>query len=636
MRRIAASLVRVILITAVVTATAAAAQEGAVDFTSPRWEIAAGRIVDVLGRKAFMGAAALKDAEFGNGVIEFDVAATTDRARSYPGVTFRSRPGGNWERIYIRPHRSALYNDVVQYVAAFNGVDSWQLYNGPGATAMAVIPVNQWLHVKIEVAGDQARVFLGGQETPVLVVPHLKHGASRGGVGVMGPADGSAYFSNFSYRADETLSFPTAAHVDAVPGVIRNWRISKPFPALGVDLEKTPEAQKLGDPAWKDLEAEPGGLVDISRLYPRSGRPDLVFARAVIQSAGEETRKFDLGYSDIVTVFLNGRPVFQGNSQYQGRDQSFLGVVGWFDSVFLPLRKGANELTLAVAEVSGGWGFMVRGGQAVYAVEGAKKLWETPKTFLSPESVAFDPVRNCLYVSNFEPANPSGAEGKQAIARMTLDGAIEDPAWVKGVANPSGLVVVGDKLYAVERKAIAEIDILQAKVVGRFPIPGAGLPNDIAVGPDGALYVSDSNRAAIFKCQAGKVELWLQDARIARPNGLAFDDQDLIVGANADGCLKAVSLATKEIRTIADLGVGVIDGIACLGSGTYLVSHNEGRLFRVTTDGQVVKLIDQTVVGQNIADFAYLPSRRLIVFPTWTDNRVAAYSLSLPTVSGGR
>ena len=603
------------------------AQENGIAFDSGRWDVSGGRIVDVLGRKAFMGSATLKDVEFENGIIEFDIAATTDRARSYPGVLFRTNPDGSWERFYIRPHRSALYGDVIQYVAAFNGVDSWQLYNGPGATAPAVIPVNQWLHIRIEVSGVQARVFLGNAPLPALVVTDLKHGLRKGGIGIMGPADGTAYFSNFSYRTGEVPAFDAPPPVDLVPGIVRDWRISKVFPVSAVDLETPLNNQKLGGMDWTNVSGGPDGLIDISRYRVRSSVADVVYARTVLRADKDEICKFDIGYSDIVAVFLNGRPVFSGNSQYQGRDSSFLGIVGWFDSVFLPLKKGENELTLAVAEVSGGWGFMVRDGSAVIAEKGVVKIWETPKQLLIPESAACDPVRKAIYVSNFDPFRRGETGGAQFITRLRMDGSIENLRWVGGMRNPTGLFVSGDILYAVEAASLVVIDIPSARIVRRDPVPDAVFLNDIAVSPDGTIYISDSARAAVVRIHEGKAETWIQDPRLARPNGVHIQSSGLLVGTNADGRLKSIDLETKEIRTIASLGSGTIDGIKTDAGGGILVSHNEGRLFRIASDGTITKLLDTTVIGVNIADFDYLPEQNWVVFPTFRDNRVMAYAL---------
>jgi hypothetical protein len=101
----------------------------------------------------------LKDAVFRNGIIEFDVAVR--HQKSYPGVRFRVQAEGDYELVYLRPHRAGHYTDAIQYTLAFNGVDGWQLYSGGGFTAGAILPPDQWIHVRLEVMGKQARVFLG-------------------------------------------------------------------------------------------------------------------------------------------------------------------------------------------------------------------------------------------------------------------------------------------------------------------------------------------------------------------------------------------------------------------------------------------------------------------------------------------
>jgi len=72
-------------------------------------------------------------------------------------------------------------------------------------------------------------------------------------------------------------------------------------------------------------------------------------------------RKLYLGYSDEVSVFLNGRILYRGRSAQSFRDPGFLGIVSPDDdALYLPLRKGSNELVLALGELGGGWGFVAR------------------------------------------------------------------------------------------------------------------------------------------------------------------------------------------------------------------------------------------------------------------------------------
>jgi sugar lactone lactonase YvrE len=101
----------------------------------------------------------------------------------------------------------------------------------------------------------------------------------------------------------------------------------------------------------------------------------------------------------------------------------------------------------------------------------------------------------------------------------------------------------------------------------------------------------------------------------------------LIVGNNGDGNLKKVDLETKEISTIIALGAGIIDGVETDGDGNYLVSHWEGRLYRITPDGRKEKLLDTTAPEINCANFAFVPEENLLLVPTFFDNRIFAYKL---------
>ena len=68
-----------------------------------------------------------------------------------------------------------------------------------------------------------------------------------------------------------------------------------------------------------------------------------------------------IGYSDDVSVFLNGKILYRGRSAQGFRDPGFLGIVNpENDAVYLPLKKGKNELVLALSELGGGWGFLCR------------------------------------------------------------------------------------------------------------------------------------------------------------------------------------------------------------------------------------------------------------------------------------
>jgi hypothetical protein len=82
----------------------------------------------------------------------------------------------------------------------------------------------------------------------------------------------------------------------------------------------------------------------------------VVYARTNIDSDREQVKRLSIGYSDDVSVFLNGKILYRGRSAH-----GFLGIMNpENDTVYLPLRKGSNELVLAVSELGGGWGFICR------------------------------------------------------------------------------------------------------------------------------------------------------------------------------------------------------------------------------------------------------------------------------------
>ena len=132
---------------------------------------------------------------------------------------------------------------------------------------------------------------------------------------------------------------------------------------------------------WKKLASEPDGIVNIARVqgfvadyqetlsesafaeldyYPKPR--NCAFARTFILSDNDQIKELAFGFSDRVKVYLNGRLIYSGNNTYKSRDYRFLGTMGFFDSLYLPLKKGENELLMAVTEESGGWGLQAKFG----------------------------------------------------------------------------------------------------------------------------------------------------------------------------------------------------------------------------------------------------------------------------------
>lgn len=606
------------------------AQEQVIEFDSPQWEKPGSAVVEYLGRKSLRGGGFLKEVTFTDGVIEVDMAM--DGRRSFPGVIFRMQSPQDCEYFYLRPHRTGT-PVAVQYTPMFKGLDAWQLYHGPGFTAPAEIPHNRWVHLRLEIKGTQARAFLDDAPQPVLVIEDLKRGAEGGTLGLIGPPNGSIHFSNFRFHADSSLVFPASPKPALLEGLLTRWQLSQPFVANTINFELAPEEQSLPELQWEDVEGEASGLVNISRWVPRTGQlTEVVLARTTIDSQAPRRMRLDFGYSDTISVFLNGKLLFTGDSSFLLRDAQFYGAVGLYDSIVLDLRKGPNELLFMVAENFGGWGYIARlrppvRGEAILG-SGVERAWATPARFQIPESVAFDSRRGELLVSNLVRNPVPGLEPVGFVSKLGPDGAIRNLTWISGLDSPTGIAVAGDLAYIVERGGLVEADLNSGKIRRRIPAPGAVFLNDVAADGAGNVFVSDSGRGAILKLEKDQLAVWLAGPEVMQPNGLYLAGDRLVYGNNGDRTLKAVDLKTKQVQALVRLTIGTIDGIAGDGAGNLIVSHWEGEIMRVRPSGEIESLVDTRASGFNTADLAFDPEKKLLLVPTFFDNRVFLYRLN--------
>jgi hypothetical protein len=342
------------------------AQAIEVPFDSSRWTIDAphAAFVEHLGRRALRlggGSALLKGVQFQDGTIDVDVSGTTS---GFAFLVFRAASANDGEDVYLRMGLSGT-PDAVQYMPMFGGLGSWKLYHGPGYTASAVFDAHAWTHLRVEVEGRRANVFVGDATVPTMAVPELKGERNVGAIGVFegtpgGKSDG-VLFSNFRYTPRAPVVTPVASAPSTSVGVIRHWSLSAAVPVdRSATIDSLPTVARTDRTAWLPVDAEPNGVLNFAKYRAMAGPRTLVVARTVIHADRAELRRLNFGYSDDVTVFLNGRPLYAGRSGYQARYSTFTGLMTPDDAVYLPLRAGDNELLLAVAEVFGGWGIMAR------------------------------------------------------------------------------------------------------------------------------------------------------------------------------------------------------------------------------------------------------------------------------------
>ncbi len=250
-----------------------------------------------------------------------------------------------------------------------------------------------------------------------------------------------------------------------------------------------------------------------------------------------------------------------------------------------------------------------------------EKLWVTKPELRIPESVLYDGERNVIYVSNID-GKPSVHDGKGFIALLGPDGRVLERQWIKGLDAPKGLGVFGDRLYVSDIDVLVEISIPEKKIVARHTAPEAVFLNDVAVGPDGTVYVSDMGASSIYWLKGGKIEKWAVSKKLSSPNGLFIEKDKLLAGLKDR--IVSIDLQSREITDLI-LHTGSIDGLEADGKGNYLISDWKGHVYRVNTRGEKVLLLDTTPINMQAADIDFVPGSSTLLVPTFNNNRVVAY-----------
>lgn len=352
-----------------------------IPFNDKRWAVESqGHIIEYFqGYQSIYlqnGEASLKDEKFLDGIIEFDVWLT--QRPSFSGFFFRRSSPGNYEDIYFRPHQSGN-PDAFQYTPVFNNDPAWQLYHDQfdgdnngfvswkprgktmGYNGVIKYQFNQWMHVKLVVSGSQAELYLNHSDQPTAFIRQLGLEQKAGAVGVESSA-GAAWFANFTVTHVNKPELKTKeTFVPATPpGTVLNWQVSNAFKETAITNLQQLDSKFLNQFSWKTTSTEPTGILNLARFSTVTDSTNTILVKLTITSTKDQIKKLDLGYSDRIRAYSNGQILYSGTTNFRTRDYRYLGTIGYFDAVYLPLKKGENTLILAVSETFGGWGILAK------------------------------------------------------------------------------------------------------------------------------------------------------------------------------------------------------------------------------------------------------------------------------------
>lgn len=263
--------------------------------------------------------------------------------------------------------------------------------------------------------------------------------------------------------------------------------------------------------------------------------------------------------------------------------------------------------------------------------------------FQTPESVLHDPVADVYLVSNIN-GGPLAKDDNGFISRLSPAGEVLALHWIDGAAEPvtlhapKGMALIGDTLFVTDIDAVRLFHRDTGSPLGERAVPSATFLNDLAVGPDGTLYATDtglrpgaegfedSGTDALYRFTDGEPVQIVSGPSLGRPNGIVVTPEGVTVVTFGSGAVYRVDPATGARRDLPIPEQGQLDGVVLLNDGALLISSwRAAALYRLGTDGVYTVALDSL---PSPADIGYDAGRGHVLVPIFTENRVEIRELA--------
>jgi streptogramin lyase len=264
--------------------------------------------------------------------------------------------------------------------------------------------------------------------------------------------------------------------------------------------------------------------------------------------------------------------------------------------------------------------------------------------FMTPESVIADTVADVYLVSNIN-GTPLDKDDNGFISRLNPDGTVEQLKWIDGenpnlfLHAPKGLAIRGDTLFVADINCIRMFHRTTGEAYDGECIEGATFLNDLAVGPEGSIFVTDMGMRAgaagfepsgtdgVFRYpfQAGLAGATVaRSADLGHPNGVAVSSRGIFVVTFGSGEVLNFS-PTGEKRVLLGREGWQLDGIVFTNDGSFYFSNwSDSSVYRVDAGGRIAKAIEGV---PNPADIGYDPKRNRLLVPLFMSNAVVFHDL---------
>jgi len=242
--------------------------------------------------------------------------------------------------------------------------------------------------------------------------------------------------------------------------------------------------------------------------------------------------------------------------------------------------------------------------------------------FHNPESVRYDPDGDVFFISNMA-GYGSAKDGNGYITRVSAADPNRSIVLVQGGRNgvvlnaPKGIAIHGDTLWVTDIDVLRGFDRHSGVPLATidFQPQHAVQLNDVAVGPDGTLRVTDTgilmNAAGaphtgpdrIFAVKNGAISTIAAGPQLRQPNGITWDSTaKRWIVVSYDPFVGEVATFTDgdSLRHVIRTGTGKLDGVKVLHSGAIIFSSWADSSVHILENGRERKLIRQVPVPADI------------------------------------
>ena len=255
-----------------------------------------------------------------------------------------------------------------------------------------------------------------------------------------------------------------------------------------------------------------------------------------------------------------------------------------------------------------------------------------------PEAVKYDAEQDVYFISNFGPSDDPAANDGYLSRVAAEDGAVEELRWAVGDADrplrePRGMALAGDTLWVADARGLHAFDPVTGTQLDFVDLSALepGFLNDVAAGPDGGIYVTDTGESRLIRLVGRTGIVVATGASLGNPNGIVLDPVSgrlvLVPWEGGGDSLRIWDPVHRTLEIWAKSPGGPFDGAEFLGPDLVVASQGDSALHVVR--GGVGQAF-QRVAGRP-ADIAIDSRRGRIAVPYIALDRVDVF----PGAPGG-